>query len=97
MARRPSAITAVSVASGASVTTMFGSDLSAIGGSSDRRTTFRLRMSCIPPEHSAEFMFHMEDVVTVYHRSHDPQLPGRVQQAADRQGAHPGAAAPGTR
>ena len=33
------------------------------------------RMWCIPPQHSAEFVFHMEDVLAVYHRRHDPQRP----------------------
>src|SRR5215210_3730946 len=33
------------------------------------------RMWCIPPKHSAEFVFHMEDVLEVYHRPHDPQRP----------------------
>src|ERR687898_1936710 len=32
-------------------------------------------MWCIPPQHSAEFVFHMEDVLAVYHRPHDPQRP----------------------
>ena len=32
-------------------------------------------MWCIPPQHSAEFVFHMEDVLAVYHRPHDPQWP----------------------
>ncbi len=32
-------------------------------------------MWCIPPKHSAEFVFHMEDVLEVYHRAHDPQRP----------------------
>jgi hypothetical protein len=32
-------------------------------------------MWCIPPQHSAEFVFHMEDVLEVYHRPHDPQRP----------------------
>ena len=29
-------------------------------------------MWCIPPKQSAEFVFHMEDVLEVYHRPHDP-------------------------
>src|ERR687893_436502 len=33
------------------------------------------RMWCIPPRHSAAFVFHMEDVLAVYHRPHDPQRP----------------------
>src|SRR6188508_1459774 len=32
-------------------------------------------MWCIPPQRSAEFVFHMEDVLEVYHRPHDPQRP----------------------
>src|SRR3954469_8161750 len=32
-------------------------------------------MWCIPPKHSAAFVFHMEDVLEVYHRPHDPQRP----------------------
>ena len=32
-------------------------------------------MWCIPPQHSAEFVFHMEDVLAVYHRPQDPQRP----------------------
>jgi transposase len=30
---------------------------------------------CIPPEHSAEFVWHMEDVLDVYQRPYDPQRP----------------------
>src|ERR1044072_6359309 len=32
-------------------------------------------MWCIPPKCSAAFVFHMEDVLAVYHRPHDPQRP----------------------
>jgi len=32
-------------------------------------------MWCIPPKQSAEFVFHMEDVLEVYHRPHDPKRP----------------------
>src|ERR687883_1799028 len=32
-------------------------------------------MWCIPPKGSAEFVFHMEDVLAVYHRPHNPQRP----------------------
>src|SRR4051794_3524371 len=32
-------------------------------------------MWCIPPKHSAAFVCHMEDVLEVYHRPHDPQRP----------------------
>lgn len=30
---------------------------------------------CIPPEQSAAFVCHMEDVLDVYHRPYDPKLP----------------------
>ena len=32
-------------------------------------------MWCIPPKASAEFVFHMEDVLDVYHRPYDPRRP----------------------
>ena len=32
-------------------------------------------MWCIPEKHSAEFVFHMEDVLEVYHRPYDPKRP----------------------
>ena len=32
-------------------------------------------MWCIPPKQSAEFVFHMEDVLKVYHRPYDPKRP----------------------
>jgi hypothetical protein len=32
-------------------------------------------MWCIPPKQSAEFVFHMEDVLEVYHRPYDPERP----------------------
>jgi hypothetical protein len=32
-------------------------------------------MWCIPPTASAEFVYHMEDVLDVYHRPADPQRP----------------------
>jgi hypothetical protein len=32
-------------------------------------------MWCIPPKASAEFVCHMEDVLNVYHRPHDPRRP----------------------
>jgi hypothetical protein len=32
-------------------------------------------MWCIPPKQSAEFVYHMEDVLEVYHRPHDPRRP----------------------
>ena len=30
---------------------------------------------CIPPEQNAEFVYHMEDVLDVYHRPFDPERP----------------------
>ncbi|MFE1599449.1 IS630 family transposase [Methylobacterium sp. ID0610] len=33
------------------------------------------KMWCIPPKHSAEFVFHMEDVLEVYCRPYDPRRP----------------------
>jgi transposase len=30
---------------------------------------------CIPPQHNAEFVYHMEDVLDVYHRPADPRFP----------------------
>ena len=32
-------------------------------------------MWCIPPKHSAEFVYHMEDVLAVYCRPYDPRRP----------------------
>jgi DDE superfamily endonuclease len=32
-------------------------------------------MWCIPPKQSAEFVYHMEDVLEVYHRPYDPERP----------------------
>ena len=32
-------------------------------------------MWCIPEKRSAEFVFHMEDVLEVYHRPYDPKRP----------------------
>ena len=32
-------------------------------------------MWVIPPEHSGEFVAHMEDILEVYHRPYDPQVP----------------------
>jgi hypothetical protein len=32
-------------------------------------------MWCIPEKHSGEFVYHMEDVLEVYHRPHDPKRP----------------------
>jgi len=32
-------------------------------------------MWCIPPKQSAEFVYHMEDVLEVYRRRHDPKHP----------------------
>src|SRR5438094_2011517 len=33
------------------------------------------RMWCIPEKPSAEFVYHMEDVLEVYHRPYDPKRP----------------------
>jgi hypothetical protein len=33
------------------------------------------RMWCIPPQHSAAFVAHMEDVLAVYRRAYDPKHP----------------------
>ena len=33
------------------------------------------KMWVIPPEHSGEFVAHMEDVLEVYHLPYDPQVP----------------------
>jgi hypothetical protein len=32
-------------------------------------------MWCIPDKPSAEFVYHMEDVLEVYHRPYDPKRP----------------------
>ncbi len=32
-------------------------------------------MWCIPPKHSGEFVYHMEDVLEVYHRPYNPKRP----------------------
>ena len=32
-------------------------------------------MWCIPPKASAEFVYHMEDVLDIYHRPHNPNRP----------------------
>jgi hypothetical protein len=32
-------------------------------------------MWCIPPKRSAEFVYHMEDVLEIYHRPYDPERP----------------------
>ena len=32
-------------------------------------------MWCIPPQQPGAFVYHMEDVLEVYHRPHDPQRP----------------------
>ena len=32
-------------------------------------------MWCIPPQHSAEFVYHMEDVLDVYQQPYDPKRP----------------------
>ena len=33
------------------------------------------KMWCIPPKQSGEFVYHMEDVLEVYHRPYDPKRP----------------------
>ena len=65
-------------------------------------------MWCIPPGASAEFVYHMEDVLEVYHRPYDPRRPvvcldetlkqliGEVRQPlapSPRQGGKPGSPA----
>src|SRR3954462_4920203 len=35
----------------------------------------RRRMGCIPGKPSAEFVYHMEDVLEVYHHPYDPKRP----------------------
>src|SRR3712207_7004003 len=35
----------------------------------------RRRMWCTPDKPSAEFVYHMEDVLEVYHRPYDPKRP----------------------
>src|SRR3954466_3670931 len=35
----------------------------------------RRKMWCIPDKPSAEFVYHMEDVLEVYHRPYDPKRP----------------------
>ena len=50
---------------------------------------------CIPPEQSAAFVWHMEDVLDVYHRPYDPRFPQvcldekPVQLLADVPGREP--------
>ena len=34
-----------------------------------------MRCHFAPPKQSAEFVYHMEDVLEVYHRPHDPRRP----------------------
>lgn len=36
---------------------------------------WRKQPFCIPPEANAEFVYHMEDVLEVYHRPYDPRYP----------------------
>jgi hypothetical protein len=42
-------------------------------------------MWCIPPEHNAEFVWHMEDVLDVYHRPSDPRRPQVCLDETSRQ------------
>jgi hypothetical protein len=42
-------------------------------------------MWCIPPEQDAEFVWHMEDVLDVYHRPYDPQRPQVCLDETSRQ------------
>lgn len=42
-------------------------------------------MWCIPPEQSAEFVCAMENVLEVYHRSHDPLRPVVCMDEASKQ------------
>ena len=32
-------------------------------------------MWCIPPQHNAEFVYHMENVLEAYKRPYDPRFP----------------------
>jgi hypothetical protein len=43
------------------------------------------KMWCIPPKASAEFVYHMEDVLEVYHRPYDPRRPQVCLDQATRQ------------
>src|SRR3954470_6640161 len=40
-----------------------------------RNQPHRRKMWCIPDKPSAEFVYHMEDVLEVYHRPYDPTRP----------------------
>src|SRR5207248_4849784 len=40
---------------------------------------------CIPPQHNAEFVCRMEDVLEVYHRPYDPQRPQVCLDEASKQ------------
>jgi hypothetical protein len=42
-------------------------------------------MWCIPPERDAEFVWHMEDVLDLYHRPYDPQRPQVCLDETSRQ------------
>src|SRR3954447_17709623 len=44
----------------------------------------RRKMRCIPDKPSAEFVYHMEDVLEVYHRRYDPTRPGVGGEGARR-------------
>jgi hypothetical protein len=42
-------------------------------------------MWCIPPKASAEFVYHMEDILAVYHRPYDPHRPQVCLDEASKQ------------
>ena len=54
-------------------------------------------MWCIPPTANAEFVYHMEDVLDVYHRPADPRHPVVCLDEATKQliGEEPLPAKPG--
>jgi hypothetical protein len=41
----------------------------------NERKPWRTKPFCIPPEANADFVYHMEDVLEVYHRPYDPRCP----------------------
>jgi hypothetical protein len=40
---------------------------------------------CIPPEHNAEYVYHMEDVLEVYQRPYDPARPQACMDEGSKQ------------
>lgn len=40
---------------------------------------------CIPPKKNAEFVYHMEDVLEVYHRPYDERFPNLCMDEASKQ------------